>query len=458
MSLLRTLPTGRLLALLAAVVVIAAGGTAIALGAVGGGGPSRPPSRSPRPSTTRSRRPPSRDHRADHVHEPPDRLRRACEGGDPLLTGATGRLWLGDGGTLRLELQSDSGDAQIVSDGKTLLGLRRRLATPSTGASCRRSSGGDASADDRAAADARRDPEATSPSSRKTRRPVAARRRATSPASRPTRCASRRSTTAACSAPPSSPGTPRKGVPLRAAVYAQGSSTPVLELKATDISYGTVPASDFDVTPPAGREGRQPRRAERRARRREARRRAGRSPASGRSSKALPFKLSAPADARRPAAPRGPPRRLEGREAGALVTYGQGLGGIAVIEQPAEPARAAPAPGAATTAACSSRRSRSTARPAQELDTALGTVIRFQRGGVAYTVARLGAAGRGRGRGARALSDADAPRRGPRPGQALRRDRRRRPRRPHGRGRRRLRLPRPQRRRQDDLAADDARA
>src|SRR5262249_59705102 len=32
------------------------------------------------------------------------------------------------------------------------------------------------------------------------------------------------------------------GTPLRAAVYASGSSTPVLELKATDISYGGVPA------------------------------------------------------------------------------------------------------------------------------------------------------------------------------------------------------------------------
>ena len=42
MSLLRTLPTRRLLALLAAVVVIVAGGTAIALGAVGGGGPVPP--------------------------------------------------------------------------------------------------------------------------------------------------------------------------------------------------------------------------------------------------------------------------------------------------------------------------------------------------------------------------------------------------------------------------------
>ena len=32
-----------------------------------------------------------------------------------------------------------------------------------------------------------------------------------------------------------------RGVPLRVAVYARGNSTPVLELKATNVSYGAVP-------------------------------------------------------------------------------------------------------------------------------------------------------------------------------------------------------------------------
>ena len=43
-----------------------------------------------------------------------------------------------------------------------------------------------------------------------------------------------------------------KGVPLRIAVYAQNDSSPVLELKATDISYGTVAPSVFNVAPPSG--------------------------------------------------------------------------------------------------------------------------------------------------------------------------------------------------------------
>ena len=43
-----------------------------------------------------------------------------------------------------------------------------------------------------------------------------------------------------------------RGVPLRVAIYAQGSSTPALALEATNISYGAVPASDVDISPPAG--------------------------------------------------------------------------------------------------------------------------------------------------------------------------------------------------------------
>ena len=43
-----------------------------------------------------------------------------------------------------------------------------------------------------------------------------------------------------------------KGVPLEVGIYARGNSTPVLDLKATNISYGAVPASDFSVSPPSG--------------------------------------------------------------------------------------------------------------------------------------------------------------------------------------------------------------
>jgi hypothetical protein len=66
----------------------------------------------------------------------------------------------------------------------------------------------------------------------------------------------------------------------------------------------------------------------------------------------------------------------------ALVTYGQNLGGIAVIEQAAQPQassgsdqRGLSLPGVTINGATG-----------HELDTALGTVVQFTRGDVDYTV------------------------------------------------------------------------
>ena len=42
------------------------------------------------------------------------------------------------------------------------------------------------------------------------------------------------------------------GVPLRAAIYSSTSPSPVIELAATEISYGPVADSVFSFTPPAG--------------------------------------------------------------------------------------------------------------------------------------------------------------------------------------------------------------
>ena len=61
--------------------------------------------------------------------------------GSPLLSGASGRLWLAGDGRFRLELQSDTGDTQITSDGRTLSmydaskGTLYRLALPADKAS-----------------------------------------------------------------------------------------------------------------------------------------------------------------------------------------------------------------------------------------------------------------------------------------------------------------------------------
>ena len=98
----------------------------------------------------------------------------------------------------------------------------------------------------------------------------------------------------------------------------------------------------------------------------------------------MPFKVAAPDQL--VGLPRQEVRLIDrGGSPGALVTYGQGLGGIAVI-QAARRARGKDAASRRSAAARACRRSRSTAPTGEELDTALGTVLRFQRGGVDYTV------------------------------------------------------------------------
>ena len=44
-----------------------------------------------------------------------------------------------------------------------------------------------------------------------------------------------------------------RGVPLRAAIYAQGSDDPVLEIEATDIAYGKIAAEPDRRDPARGR-------------------------------------------------------------------------------------------------------------------------------------------------------------------------------------------------------------
>jgi hypothetical protein len=178
------------------------------------------------------------------------------------------------------------------------------------------------------------------------------------------------------------------GVPLRAAIYAQGSSSPVLELKATQVSFGAVPASDFNVAPPPGAKvvnvsvpaGTTDSGAHKN----------GKHGVTGVAAvqQHVNFKLVAPKTLV------GLPQRFArlldwGGTPAALVAYGQNLGGIAVIERPADSATASPSAGGS-----SKGEHRGLNLPTvsingitgQELDTALGTMIQFTRAGVSYTV------------------------------------------------------------------------
>jgi hypothetical protein len=73
------------------------------------------------------------------------------------------------------------------------------------------------------------------------------------------------------------------------------------------------------------------------------------------------------------------------------VSYGQNLGGIAVIEQKAQPASAQKA-SSSSSGQGGDRQSltlptvKVNGATGQELDTAIGTMVRFTRAGVEYTV------------------------------------------------------------------------
>jgi hypothetical protein len=164
-----------------------------------------------------------------------------------------------------------------------------------------------------------------------------------------------------------------RGVPLRAAIYAQGSDQPVLELEATGISYGKIAASRVSTTPPAGAkvtEINPPSGVD-------ARGKPVHVEGADAVQKAIDFPLAAPATLA------GLPRRSVqlmriGAEKGALVTYGQGLGAIAVFEHRGT--------GGAPTGLRLPQINIDGAT-GSELPTALGTVLFFERDGISYLVA-----------------------------------------------------------------------
>src|SRR3954454_5189990 len=117
MSFLRTISGARLAALCASVVAIAGGGTAIAV-AGSSGGPAPPPQPLARAVHDGLTAPEvqgitARVKFTNHLIDA-----SGIQGTNPLLSGATGRLWLSPGHGLRLELQSENGDAEIVGNDK----------------------------------------------------------------------------------------------------------------------------------------------------------------------------------------------------------------------------------------------------------------------------------------------------------------------------------------------------
>jgi len=374
MKIFRRLSTRRLVLLAAALAVLAAAAGTISVTAFGGGGPTPPPK-------------PLADavHDALTASEPQGITARIAftnnlfpsgsllgSAGSALMNGASGRLWMTNDGRGRLELQSDAGDAQIVWNSTQLTvydassNTVYRVKLP-------------AQASDTSTT--KQPPTIDEITTFLTN----LEQHATVSGAQPSDVAGQAAYTVSIS--PKHDGgllgsaelawDAVQGVPLRVAIYAQGNSSPVLELEATDISYGAVSASDVDVSPPAD------------AKVVELNPPAGQENPSGTTQvtgldavqKQLSFTLSAPDTL--VGLPRQTVQLIGGTDKqGALVVYGEGLGAIVVVERPADTANA------------NNGNAMSGLPPisingvtGHELATQLGTVVLFQRDGVSYVLA-----------------------------------------------------------------------
>lgn len=374
MRFLRTLPTTRLIALIGAATVVLVAGAAIALAAVGDG-----PKPAPKPLAQAVRgalaapQPAGITARIRFTNNLLPTSALTGQTGSALLSGASGRLWVRADGRGRLELQSDAGDVQIVWS-PTLLTVydassntEYRFARPASSSAPGGSTGSTALPGISQITGVLKD----------------LGRYWNIGAATPTDVGGQPAYDVRVT-PKTSAGLlgavevawdATHGVPLELAVYARGSSSPVLTLRATKVSFGAVPLGDVAVSPPAGAHvvdmptttgigGQRP------------------TAVTGLAAvqAAVPFKLAAPATLG--ALPRSEVR-LVGRSdsKGALLVYGDGLGAVALFEHATQAGRAANGPWDALPAVSVG------GATGHELSTPLGTVVTWQRGGVTFVLA-----------------------------------------------------------------------
>ena len=379
---LRTASTRRLLATIAGALAVIAGGTAIAVAATGSGPvPKAQPLASAVHQALSAPKVTGISANISFTNNLIDSSDFTGQSTDPILQGASGRLWLSDDGRLRIELQSDAGDAQVVVNHRSFWISDHTQNTVYEG---------------------------TLPAGRGAQHPggrqavpsIAAIQsfltglmgRVNLSGAQPTDVAGRAAYRVAVS--PKHDGgllgsaqlawDATMGVPLQFAIYARGNTTPVLQLKATGIHYGAIPASDLNISPPAGAKvvrigsGGTAAGADRDHVRRQS--------VTGEHAvaAAVPFKLVAPSQLV------GLPRQrvtllTMGSQRAAMVGYGENLGGMVVIERQAD-SHASGASSSSGLGGLSLPSVSINGATGQELSTPLGTVLTFTRGGVSYTV------------------------------------------------------------------------
>lgn len=380
MSALRRISTRRLLAICALAALAVIGVTAVALGATSGSGPTPPPKPLAKAVQDALNAPavPGISARIDFTNDLVDAS--SVQGVDPLLTGASGRLWASPdgGGKLRLELQSEEGmgggDSQVlvtdhhfqVYDGSSETVYEGTL-PEEKGA---------------------HEGDETVPGLGEIETDITrAENHADISGATPSDVAGEPAYTVRV-APKHDGGLlggaelawdANNGVPLRAAIYSSESSSPVLQLEASDVSFEAIPASTFEISAPPGAK----------VVNLDAEKMNGGEHGKPREivgaeavQEAVDFQLDAPSSLA--GLPQNEVRAIEvdGKSA-AIATYGEGLGGIAVIESATDPNQDQ---GEDATGGLSLPKVSINGAEGEELDTALGTVLRFSRDGVDYIV------------------------------------------------------------------------
>jgi len=271
----------------------------------------------------------------------------------PLLAGGSGRLWISNDGRVRLELQAEKGDTQIIYDGHTVT-----IYDAATNTLYRYTPKQEGTAANHDSSTASHEP----PSVAKIEEGIAhVREHAQLSGATPTDVAGQPAYTVRVG--PKEGGSliggaelsfdSVHGVPLRAAIYSSTSSSPVIELAATEVSYGQVASSVFEFTPPKNAKVEEVKPPE-----------GGTATATAARHRA--HKAAAPAA--------GKPK---------LAVHGHGITGIAVLESPTKAGAKQGSGGAAE----GLPKVNINGTSASELRTALGTILMFERSSVRYVVA-----------------------------------------------------------------------
>ncbi len=393
MKFLRTVSTQRLLAIVAGLIIAVVGGTAIAV-AASNGGPT-PPKESLATALYQAASAPAVDGITARIQFTNNLIDSSdLQGTDPILNGATGRLWISNNGQLRLELQGDNGDAQVVVNNGTFSIYDPMSNTDYKGTLPQHSGTSSSSKDDVIPTVSQiqndinqfaQDWNLVGPTPRNVAGQPAYKIRVTPKHDGGLLGSVQLAWDAA------------RGIPLGIAIYSNSSSTPVLEQKATSISYGAVSSHVFSIKAPAGAHvvsigslgsgaGATGAMRAHKAGKGKAGKAHAQATTPAQVQAKLPFTLAAPDNVVGLSRQSVSLLNWSGSPA-ALVTYGEGLGGIAVIEQTASGQSPSQTSGGGSglslpTVTINSAKNIS----GQELSTPLGTVLTFSTGGVDYTV------------------------------------------------------------------------